>query len=397
MQGCIKVAAQYVMNTYSRFPLVIDRGEGCYLYDTDGKKYLDMCAGIAVNALGYSNEKLKNALKEQIDKLCHVSNLYYTEPQIKAAKLLVENSHFHQAFFCNSGAEANEAALKLARKYGKTKSLEKTNIISMYESFHGRTYGAVSATGQEKYQKSFTPILPGFEYAIYNDIESLRQIINKETCAVILEVIQGEGGIKVGDKAYLQEVQKLCKTYDALLIVDEVQTGIGRCGTLFAYEQFGLEPDVVTLAKGLGGGVPVGAMLCNQKANVFVPGDHASTFGGNPLVTTAASVVLEELLAQGMLEEIKQVGDYLYAALTSLKEKYKMIKEVRGLGLMQGIELDRPAKEVIGKCIEQGMLVVGAGEKVIRFVPPLIVTKEQVDEGLGILEKAIQDLESKEC
>lgn len=389
MQGCIKTAGQYVMNTYSRFPLVIDRGEGCYLYDTDGKKYLDMCAGIAVNALGYSNDKLKNALKEQIDKLCHVSNLYYTEPQIKAAKLLIENSHFHQAFFCNSGAEANEAALKLARKYGKTKSSAKTNIISMYQSFHGRTFGAVSATGQEKYQKNFTPTLPGFEYATYNDIESLKELINEETCAVILEVIQGEGGIKVGDKVYLQEVQKLCKAYDALFIIDEVQTGVGRSGTLFAYEQFGLEPDVVTLAKGLGGGVPIGAMLCTKNANVFVPGDHASTFGGNPLVTTAASVVLEELLAEGVLEEIGQVGDYLHKKLTQLQEKYEIIKEIRGLGLMQGIELDRPAKAIIGKCIEEGMLVVGAGERVVRFVPPLVITKDQIDEGIGILEKAL--------
>lgn len=390
MYGCIEEAQQYIMNTYGRFPIVLDRGEGCYVYDLAGKKYLDMCAGIAVNSLGYGHEGLKKALKEQIDKLLHVSNLYYTEPQVKAAKLLIENSTFNQVFFCNSGAEANEAALKAARKYGKTKSSAKTKIISMYQSFHGRTYGAVTATGQEKYQKSFTPMVSGFEYAVYNDIQSLKQIIDEDTCAVILEVIQGEGGIRVGDKAYLQQVEKLCKQYEVLLIIDEVQTGIGRTGSLFAYEQFDIQPDIITLAKGLGGGVPIGAMLCNDKANVFVPGDHASTFGGNPLVTVAASVVLEELIENDRIQHVQKVGEYLQEKLLQLRDAYGMIKEVRGMGLMQGIELDRSAKEIIGECIESGMLIVGAGEKVIRFVPPLIIEKEEVDQAIIILEKAIQ-------
>lgn len=390
MHRCIEEAQQYIMNTYGRFPIILDRGEGCYVYDLVGKSYLDMCAGIAVNSLGYGHEMLKEALKEQIDKLLHVSNLYYTEPQVKAAKLLIENSDFNQVFFCNSGAEANEAALKVARKYGKTKSPLKTKIISMYQSFHGRTYGAVTATGQEKYQKSFTPMVSGFEYAVYNDIESLKQVLDEETCAVILEVIQGEGGIRVGDKAYLQQVQKLCKQYKALLIIDEVQTGIGRTGSLFAYEQFDIQPDIITLAKGLGGGVPIGAMLCNDRANVFVPGDHASTFGGNPLVATAATVVLKELIENDRIEHVQIVGSYLNKQLSMLKEKYTMITEVRGMGLMQGIELDRPAKEIIEECIEAGMLVVGAGEKVIRFVPPLIIEKEEIDQAMIILEKAIQ-------
>lgn len=391
MSECIETASKYIMNTYGRFPIVMEKGEGCYLYDDTGKKYLDMCAGIAVNSLGYGNEKLSAALKDQIDHLLHVSNLYYTKPQVEAAQLLIQNSHFEQVFFCNSGAEANEGALKLARKYGKQISSEKTKIISMKQSFHGRTYGAVTATGQTKYQKSFTPLVSGFDYAEYNDIESLKEIMSQEVCGVIIEVIQGEGGIRVGDKAYLKQVQALCEEYNALLIIDEVQTGIGRCGSLFAYEQFGLEPDVVTLAKGLGSGVPIGAMLCTQKANVFIPGDHASTFGGNPLVTTAATVVLKELLTQGMLLHVQETGEYLRSQLDNLKEKYNIIQEVRGLGLMQGIELDKPAKEIIGKCIENGMLVVGAGEKVIRFVPPLIITKEQIDEAIEILEKSIQE------
>ncbi|MGL6173936.1 MAG: aspartate aminotransferase family protein [Cellulosilyticaceae bacterium] len=390
MYGCIEEAQQYIMNTYSRFPLILDRGEGCYVYDQAGKKYLDMCAGIAVNSLGYGHERLKEALKAQIDKLIHVSNLYYTEPQVKAAKLLVENSTFNQVFFCNSGAEANEAALKAARKYGKTKAPSKTKIISMYQSFHGRTYGAVTATGQEKYQKSFTPMVSGFEYAEYNDIESLKQIIDEDTCAVILEVIQGEGGIRVGNKAYLQQVEKLCKQYEALLIIDEVQTGIGRTGSLFAYEQFEIQPDIITLAKGLGAGVPIGAMLCNDEANVFIPGDHASTFGGNPLVTTAASVVLEELIDNNRIQHVQEIGKYLRGELLKLKEKYPMIIEVRGIGLMQGIELSGTAKEVIGECIDAGMLIVGAGEKVIRFVPPLIIEREEIDQAITILEKAIQ-------
>jgi acetylornithine/N-succinyldiaminopimelate aminotransferase len=387
----IDEAQQYIMNTYGRFPLVLEKGEGSYLFDTQGKKYLDLCAGIAVNALGYNNAKINEAITNQMQKLFHVSNLYYTEPQIDVAKLLIDNSPFAKVFFCNSGAEANEAALKLARKYGKSKHEKKTNIVSMYQSFHGRTYGAISATGQIKYQQSFLPTLEGFQFATYNDIESVKELLNEDVCAVIIEVIQGEGGIRPADCTFLQEVADLCSTYDALLIVDEVQTGVGRTGSLFAFEQFGITPDIVTLAKGLGGGVPIGAMLCNEKADILVPGDHASTFGGNALVTSVAKVVLTELLEGDLLAHVQEVGNYLTEKLKELQNKYcDTILEVRGKGLMQGIELSIPAKETIAKCMDLGLLLVGAGEKIIRFVPPLIITKEEIDEAIHILDQGLE-------
>lgn len=392
MSESIELGQKYIMNSYNRFPIVVSHGEDVYVYDESGKKYLDMCAGIAVNALGYSHPRLTTALKKQVDKLLHISNLYYVPEQIEAAKLLIENSPFEKVFFCNSGAEANEAALKLAKKYGKSKSPEKIKVVSMKNSFHGRTYGALSATGQTKYQKNFMPVMEGFSYAEYNNIESLKKLVDENTCAVLIEVIQGEGGIVPGDKAYLKAVEELCHEYDALLIVDEVQTGMGRTGTLFAFEQFDIVPDVITLAKALGSGVPIGAMLCNAKADVFVPADHASTFGGNPLAATAAKVVLEELLQHTLLEHVKAVGTYFEEELYKLKASFEVIEEVRGKGLMWGIALKIPPKDVVGKCIEKGMLVVGAGENVLRFVPPLIITKEQIDEGMSILKAALEEL-----
>ena len=382
----IEQGNQYVMNTYGRYPVVLTHGEGVYVYDENGKKYIDMCAGIAVNALGYGHQKLTETLKAQIDKLMHVSNLYYTQPQVNAAKTLVANSEFDYVFFCNSGAEANEAAIKLAKKYGKLKNENKIELIAMKQSFHGRTCGALTATGQMKYQKYFLPLLPGTKYAQYNDIESLKEVINENTCGVILEVIQGESGIIPAQHEYLKEVQALCRQYDALLIIDEVQTGIGRTGKLFAYENFGIHPDVVTMAKGLGGGVPIGGMMCKKEVAVFVPGDHASTFGGNPLVTSAVGVVIEELTQNGLLQHVQEVGEYLTEALTKLKEEVDCIIDVRGIGLMQGVEITKAPKDVINKCLEKGMLIVGAGEKVIRFVPPLIVTKSQIDEAVAILK-----------
>ncbi|MDF2879235.1 MAG: acetylornithine transaminase [Clostridia bacterium] len=392
MSEYITLGQTYVMNTYNRFPIVIDHGEGVYIYDNQGKKYLDMCAGIAVNALGYSHKGLTEALKAQVDQLLHISNLYYIPQQIEAAKLLVEHSIFDKAFFCNSGAEANEAALKLAKKYGKRLRETKTKVITMNHSFHGRTYGALSATGQTKYQKNFTPMMPGFSHAEYNDIESLKALIDADTCAVLIEVLQGEGGIVPGNKAYLKEVEALCKAYDALLIVDEVQTGIGRTGTLFAFENFDIKPDVVTLAKALGGGVPIGAMLCTSKADVFEPADHAATFGGNPLATTAAKVVLNELINTDLLEQVKEVGSYLEQELYKIKQEFSLVTAVRGMGLMQGLVLNSSPKDVVNKCIEKGMLVVGAGENVVRFVPPLVITKEHVDECISILKEALAEL-----
>ena len=389
MSQMIETGEKYIMHTYGRFPVVLDHGEGVYLYDENGKKYLDMYAGIAVNALGYNHPKLTETLQEQVKKMLHVSNYYYTKELVGAAKLIVENSIFDKVFFCNSGAEANEAALKLAKKYGKLKNENKNQIIAMKKSFHGRTHGALALTIQEKYQKSFMPLVPNIQAAEYNNIESVKALMSENTCAVILEVIQGEGGIIPAEKAFLQEVEALCKANDALLIIDEVQTGIGRTGTLFAFEQYGIKPDVVSMAKGLGGGVPIGAMACTAKADVLVPGDHASTFGGNPLVTAATQVVLTELTQNGLLDHVKEVGAYLKEQLLALKDEFDCVKDVRGIGLMQGIELTIPILDVEKKCIENGMLIVGAGVNVIRFVPPLIVEKAHIDEAISILRKAL--------
>lgn len=392
MNGIIEEGEKYIMHTYGRFPIVLDHGEGVYLYDTEGKKYLDMYAGIAVNGFGYGYKPLTDALKQQIDKMMHVSNYYYTENLIAASKLLVENGHFSKVFFCNSGAEANEAALKLAKKYGKMKGSNKTGIIAMKQSFHGRTHGALAVTGQEKYQKSFMPLIPHVTYGTYNDLESIQALISQDTCAVILEVIQGEGGIIPGSATFLQGVEALCKANDALLIVDEVQTGIGRTGTLFAFEQVGIHPDIVTMAKGLGGGVPIGAMACNERADVFEPGDHASTFGGNPLSTAAAKVVLTELTQTNRLQQIKEVGDYFRQELECLQAAFPhVIKAIRGSGLMLGMEMTVPALTIEKRCMTEGMLVVGAGAYVLRFVPPLIITKANVDEAIAILRKALTE------
>lgn len=392
MQNYVEASNQYIMDTYGRFPLAIHRGEGCYLFDEEGKKYLDFCAGIATNALGYGFPKMTEALKTQIDTLMHVSNLYYTKPQVEAAKLLVEHTDMKKVFFCNSGTEANEAALKLARKWGKQQSPMKHKVITMANSFHGRTYGSLSATGQKKYQKAFTPMLEGFMHVPFNDCEALEEAMTDDVCAVMIEVIQGEGGIKPIEEAYARKLQKLCEAKNVLLIVDEVQTGIGRCGSLFAYMQYGIQPDIVTSAKGLGGGMPIGAMLCNEKANVFEKGDHAATFGGNPLATTAAKVVLETLLQDDLLKKVKEMGAYLRECLEVLKAKYPVIEEVRGAGLMQAIELKVPARSAMEQCIEKGLIVVGSGEKVIRFLPPLIIEKIQIDEGMKKLEEAVSSI-----
>lgn len=389
MTQIMEEGEKYVMHTYGRFPLALERGEGVYLYDETGKKYLDMYAGIAVNTLGYNYPALTKALIEQVQKVMHVSNYYYTENQVEAAKLLVEHSIFDKVFFCNSGAEANEAALKLAKKYGRQRG--KNRIIAMKKSFHGRTHGALALTGQEKYQMDFMPLIPNICYAEFNDIESVRALFNEKTCAVIIEVIQGEGGIIPADKAFLQEVEALCRQEDALLIVDEVQTGMGRTGTLFAFEQYGIKPDVISMAKGLGGGVPIGAIACSAKADVLVPGDHASTFGGNPLVTAAAKVVLTELTQTDLLGHVREAGEYLTSELLKLKAEFKCVQEIRGIGLMQGMALTVPALEVEKKCLEKGMLIVGAGEKVLRFVPPLIITKGQLKEGIQILREVLAD------
>ena len=382
--------SKYMMHTYNRFNIVLDHGEGCYIYDEQNKKYLDMGSGIAVSSLGHNHPVLSKALEEQLHKLLHTSNLYYTKPQVEAASLLIKYSDFDKVFFCNSGAEANEAAIKIARKYGSSKAEDKVQIITMEGGFHGRTYGSLTATAQEKYQAPFKPLVPGFNYAKFNDLESIKGLMSEKTCGVIVEVIQGESGIHVADSHYLQEVEKLCKKYDALLIIDEVQTGMGRTGSLFAYSQFGIQPDLVTTAKGLGAGLPIGAVLAKEQANVLVPGEHGTTFGGNLLATTAAKVVLTSLCEEGLLIHTQEISKYLKSQLEELKLSEKLIVDVRGRGLMLGVELSVAAKPVIDKCVEKGLLLIGAGEKVIRFLPPLILEKAHVDEAIEIFKEALE-------
>ncbi len=382
-----------VMNTYSRFPIAFDHGKGMYVWDADGKKYLDFVAGIAVNSLGYGHERLGKKIAEQAMKLIHVSNLYYTEPQIKLAEMICEHSGFDKVFFCNSGAESIEAALKICRKYASMKSKPGRDIITMEHSFHGRTYGAVTATGQEKYQKGLAPLMPGIKHVPFNDIEALKAAVDKNTCGILLEPVQGEGGIHPADKEYLRAVRKICDENDIVLVFDEIQCGVGRCGELFAHQVLGVTPDAATFAKGLAGGVPIGALMATNKlAEAFKPGDHASTFGGNPLATSAGTVVLDELFNNGLLENVKKQGEYLKNKLLELKGKYPIIKDVRGIGLMQGIELGIPVAPVIAECINNGLLLVGAGTNVIRFVPALIVKSGDIDEAMRILEKAIVHL-----
>lgn len=387
-----------IMNTYSQFPMALVKGKGVYVWDADNKKYLDFVAGIAVNALGYGDPDYIKNISEQVSKLQHVSNLYWMPPSIELAEILTENSCFDKVFFCNSGAEAVEAAIKLCKKYGYVKKGKDCNeIITMKKSFHGRTMTTLAATGQKKYQKGFNPVVPGFSYAEFNNFEDLNNKVTENTCGIIIEPIQGEGGINVANKIYLQKVRKLCDEKDIVLIYDEVQCGIGRTGKLFAYEISGVKPDVVSLAKGLGGGFPIGAMLAIQsKAEALKPGEHASTFGGNPLACTAAKTVLDKLLLHGILENVQKQGEYLTKKLLEIQKKFNFIVDIRGNGLIQGIEIKSKGKEIkikdiVVKCMEKGLLLVGAGENTIRFVPPLIIAKEHIDEGIEILENVLKE------
>lgn len=379
---------KYVMNTYGRLPLVIDRGEGCYVWDLEGKRYLDLVAGIAVNSLGHCHPAVTKAIQEQCTKLLHCSNLYWIENQVVLAKLLVEKSGLGKAFFCNSGAEANEAAIKLARKWGKG---EKYHIITMVNSFHGRTLGALAATAQEKYQKAFRPLPEGFSAVELGDLEALEQAIRPETCAVMLEPIQGESGIHVPTQEYMQGVQALCCKHGILLILDEVQTGIGRTGKAFAFQNFGLEPDIISLAKAIGNGVPMGAIVAKTEvADCFQPGDHATTFGGTPIATAAGLAACGILLQEDFLAQVQETGEYFRAQLRGIGERHPgLIAEVRGMGLMIGCELTGSAKAVTAELLNQGVLVNSIGEHVLRFVPPLIITKEQIDEFIAILEPVV--------
>jgi predicted acetylornithine/succinylornithine family transaminase len=392
MKDWIERGSKVIMNTYNQFPIVIEKGNGVYLWDNEGKKYLDFVAGIAVNALGYNDSDYVKQISKQLTKLQHCSNLYWMIPSIELSEILVNNSCFDRVFYCNSGAEAVEAAIKLSKKYGKKHHSENCyEIITMKKSFHGRTMATVTATGQTKYQKGFNPLMPGFSYVEFNNFDELAETVSENTCAIIIEPIQGEGGIHPAEQSYLQKVRDLCYKNDIVLVFDEVQCGIGRTGELFAYQLFDIKPDIVSLAKGLGGGFPIGAMLAVQsKADAFQPGDHASTFGGNPLACTAGKTVLNKLLNEGVLKNVQNQGKYLKEKLENLKEKYEMIIDVRGRGLMLGIELNCKVKDIVVECMKKGLLLLGAGENVIRFVPPLIIEKNEIDIGLEILEEVLQ-------
>lgn len=385
---------KYVMNTYGRLPLALVKGQGAYVFDADGKEYLDFVAGIAVNSVGHCHPRVVEAVKKQAETLFHCSNLYWIEPQVELAKVLVKNSVFDKVFFCNSGGEANEGAIKLARKYARKHwGQDKYEIITMKQSFHGRTLATLTATGQEKYHKGYEPLPEGFKYAPFNDLEALKQAIGPNTCAIMLEPVQGEGGVVPGEESFIKGVRKLCDEMHLLFIVDEVQCGLGRTGKLFAYQHYDVEPDIMTLAKALGGGAPIGALLAKDEvAEAFQPGDHAATFGGNPLVTAAGVAVLNVILEEDLVRNAEAQGEYLSCKLEGLKSKYKFIKEVRGKGLIIGMECEISVADIVGACLKEGLLVLSAGPNVLRFLPPLNITFVQVDQAMTILERVLSDL-----
>jgi acetylornithine/N-succinyldiaminopimelate aminotransferase len=387
----VSLADKYLFPTYKRPPFVLVKGEGCRVWDENGKEYLDFVGGIAVCALGHSSPIVTKALDEQSRTLVHVSNLYYTRPQVELARLLVENCFADRVFFCNSGAEANEAAIKIARRYTREKhGPGKHTIICMQGSFHGRTMATLSATGQAKVQIGYDPLLEGFKFVPFNDLKALRNAVDDTVCAVMLEPIQGEGGIVVPHPDYLKGVKEICREKGALLIFDEIQTGMGRTGRLFAYEHFGVSPDIMSLAKALGNGLPIGAMLSTEAlSGAFGPGSHASTFGGTPLVTAVSKAVLSSLLNDGWLEHCRNMGTYFMAGLEELKTRHACIREVRGLGLIIGVELDRPGAPVLEACVQRGFLINCAQEKVLRFVPPLVVTKKEIDQLIEALNAVL--------
>jgi acetylornithine/N-succinyldiaminopimelate aminotransferase len=391
----IEKADKYIMRTYGRYPLVPVKGEGCYLWDAEGKKYLDFLAGVAVNNLGHCHPAVTAALAKQAGELIHCSNYYHIPQQIELAELLCTHSFADKAFFCNSGAEANEAAIKLARKYSREKfGLDRYEIITALASFHGRTMATVSATGQEKVQKFFDPLLHGFRHVPFNDAAALKAAISPVTCAVMLEPIQGEGGVVIPDAEYLQQVRQICNEHNLILIFDEVQVGMGRTGKMFAHEHFGIVPDIMTLAKALAGGAPIGTMLATDElATAFTPGTHGSTFGGNPLVTAAGVATVRVLLEEGILNHCEEIGEYLTGELEILMGKFPaIISQVRGIGLMIGVELAIPGADIVKTALSRGLLLNCAQEKVLRFVPPLVVGKKEVDEMIAILTGILEEL-----
>lgn len=396
-QECIDTAEQELLHTYNRFSLVLDHGEGVYLYDTDKKAYLDFAAGIAVCALGYSNEAYKNALKDQVDKLLHTSNLYYNVPTIEAAKKALKASGMDRIFFTNSGTEAIEGAIKAAKKYAYTRDGHAGHeIIAMKHSFHGRSIGALSVTGNAHYQEPFAPLMPGVKFAEYNNLESVKELVTDKTCAVIMETVQGEGGIYPADPAFIEGVRRLCDEKDILLILDEIQCGMGRTGEMFAWQNYGVKPDIMTCAKALGCGVPVGAFFLTQRVadKSLAPGDHGTTYGGNPFVGAAVSAVFDQFKACDILGHVKEVAPYLEQKLDELVEKYDFLITRRGKGLMQGVVCKLPVGKVAAAALEQGLIVITAGADVLRFVPPLVIEKQHVDEMIEKLEKALLSVQA---
>ena len=388
----IETAEQSLLHTYNRYQIVLEKGEGVYLHDTEGKKYLDFAAGIAVCSLGYGHPKYTEGLKQQMEKLLHTSNLFYSVPSAKAAEHLRQVSCMDRVFFTNSGTEAIEGALKAARKYAYTKQSGRYEFIAMNHSFHGRSLGALSVTGNTHYQDPFKPLIGGIKFADFNDLESVKAQITDKTCAIIMETVQGEGGIYPAEPEFLQGVRKLCDEHDILLILDEIQCGMGRTGSMFACQAYGVQPDVMTCAKALGCGVPVGAFVLNEKtANAsLVPGDHGTTYGGNPLACAAVSKVFDLFESEKIVEHVNKVAPYMEEKLNQLVEKYDFITTRRGKGLMQGLVLEgKPVGEIVTKAIENGLLVISAGTNVLRMVPPLVITEADIDEMIEKLEKAL--------
>ncbi len=385
-----EIDARDYLPVFARYKIVLDHGEGVYVYDTQGKKYIDFLGGIAVNVLGHGYPALVNAVASQAKKMIHCSNLYYTQTQADAAAKLAARFGGGKVFFGNSGAEANEGAIKLARKYAHTISKDKSEIICAWHSFHGRTLATLTATGQPKYQEGFGPLPEGFSYVDFGDYDALEKMVSEKTCAVMLETIQGEGGVHVPPKDYFKKVRTLCNKYGALLILDEIQSGMGRTGKFFAYEHFNVKPDIVTLAKGLAGGVPIGAFIATNKVAVaFHAGDHGSTFGGNPLACAAANAVLDAMTPE-FLENVEKTGEYFKEKLLALQKKLPwFIKEVRGSGLILGMELTKEGRDVVNACLEEGAIINCTAGNVLRFVPPLIVTKSEIDEVMNVLDRVL--------
>lgn len=394
MKEYIEDAEKALLHTYNRYQVVLDKGEGVYLYDIEGKKYLDFCAGIAVFALGYHNQKYNDALKAQIDKLIHTSNYYYNVPAIEAAKKLKKISGMDRVFFTNSGAEAVEGAIKAARKYAYLKDgCTDHEIIAMEHSFHGRTYGALSVTGNPKYREAFEPMIGNIRFAQMNDFESVVSQVTDKTCAILFETVQGEGGIYPAQEAFMKRIRALCDEKDILLILDEIQCGMGRTGYMYAWQKYGVKPDIMTTAKALGCGVPVGAFLMTEKVGMhsLTSGDHGTTYGGNPLAAEAVNIVLDLFEENHIIDNVKEVGAYLEKELDALVEEYDCVETRRGAGLMQGLVLNKPVGTIITSALDKGLILINAGTNVIRFVPPLIIGKEHVDEMMTILRACLKE------